>query len=261
MRLVKLFSVFALVTFATATVRADEFLDLTSITPGSSGVGAFAGTLGGIAVTGSISGALVFSFNAIGTGIGDSTVDGSSPQFSYSSVYSPTAPTGDRVGFTYMGGAGNTVIIMFSSPVTDPVFHVANWDWMAATFLPTPGFSSLTLLNGNNGPDGDGIDPGFGGSAYGFGLVTDMLPPTTDSTPPSTAPPTSGDRSAYGSVRINGTFSTLVFVTDSMGPFSDDANFTISTVPEPGSIVVLAAGALFLVRKRRASGRSSGTTL
>lgn len=251
MKIVKSSFAFALIALATATVHADEFLDLTSITPGSSGVGTFAGTLGGIAVTGSISGAPVFSFNAIGTGLGHSTIDDSSPQFSYASVYDPITPAGDRVGFTYIGGAGNTVTMTFSSPVTDPVFHIANWDWMAATFLPTPGFSSLTLLNGNNGLDGDGIDPAFGGSAYGFGLVADMMPPTTDATSPSIAPPTSGDRSAYGSVRINGTFSSLVFVTDSMGPFSDDADFTISTVPEPATLAVLGLGFAAFAKRRR----------
>lgn len=233
-----------------ATVQADVFLDLSSVTPGSSGVGTFAGTLGGIAVTGSISGAPVFSFNAVGSGLGDSTIDGSSPQFSSSSVFSPTVPTTDRIGFTYLAFAGNAVTLTFSSPVTDPVFHFANWDWMGATFLPTPGFSSLTLLNGNNGPDGDGVDPAFGGPAYSSALVYDHMPFTTDATPPTSMPPTTGDRSAYGSVRINGTFSTLVFVTDAMGPFSDSGSFTIS-VPGPSTLPALVVAALASCPRRR----------
>lgn len=234
-----------------APTHADVFLDLTSVTPGSSGVGSFSGTLGGIAVTGSISGAPVFSFNAIGSGLGDSTIDGSSPQFSHSSVFSPTTPTADRVGFTYLPFAGNLVVLSFSSPVTDPVFHIANMDWMGVSFAPTPGFTSLTLLSGNDGPDGDGIDPGFGGPAYGFALVTDKMPFTTDATTPAGTPPITGDRSAYGSVRINGTFSTLVFVTDAMGPFSDSGSFTISMVPAPGGAIMLAIGGLALGRRRQ----------
>lgn len=227
------------------------FLDLTSVTPGSSSVGAFSGTLGGISVTGSISGAAVLSFNAIGSGLGDSTIDGSSPQFSHSSVFSPTTPATDRVGFTYLAFASNMVTLTFSSPVTDPVFHIANMDWMAVTFAPTPGFTSLTLLNGNNGPDGDGINPAFGGPAYGFALVTDNMPFTTDSTPPEGAPPTAGERSAYGSVRINGTFSTLVFVTDAMGPFSDTGSFSISVVPSPATLSAFVAMALASCARRR----------
>lgn len=82
------------------------------------------------------------------------------------------------------------------------MFHIANMDWMAVWFAATPGFTSLTLLNGNDGPDGDGIDPAFGGPAYGFALVTDKMPFTTDSTTPAGMPPLAGDRSAYGSVRM-----------------------------------------------------------
>lgn len=239
------------VAFPITTAHADVFLDLTSVTPGSSSVGSFSGTLGGIAVTGSISGAPVFSFNPIGSGLGDSTIDGSSPQFSHSSVFSPTTLTTDRVGFTYLSFAGNLVTMTFSSPVTDPVFHIANMDWMAISFAPTPGFTSLTLLNGNDGPDGDGIDPAFGGPAYGFALVTDKMPFTTDSTLPAGTPPLAGDRSAYGSVRVNGTFSTLVFVTDAMGPFSDSGSFTLSVVPAPGCATILAIGGLTMGRRRQ----------
>lgn len=238
-------------TLPIAMAHSDVFLDLTSVTPGSSGVGVFSGALGGIAVTGSISGAPVLSFNAIGSGLGDSTIDGSSPQFSHSIAFSPTTPTTDRVGFTYLAFAGNLVTMTFGSPITDPVLHIANLDWMALSFAPTPGFTSLTLLNGNDGSDGDGIDPAFGGPAYSFALVTDMMPFTTDSTPPAGTPPIAGDRSAYGSVRINGTFSTLVFVTDAMGPFSDSGTFTISMVPSAPILSVFVAMALASPVRRR----------
>ena len=233
------------------TVHAQSFLDLASVTPGSSGVGTFSGTLGGISVSGSIFGPPVFSFNPVGGLLGSSTIDGSSPQFSYSSVFSPSMPGGDRVGFTYTAMASSTVSVVFGSPVTNPVFHFANLDWMAVSFVPTPGFTSLTLLNGNGGPDLDGIDPGFGGAPYGFGLVWDKNPATSDATPPTSAPPTAGGRSAYGSVQVNGTFSTVNFATDAMGPFADSGSFTISTVPEPTTVSVVAAMALAVLARRR----------
>lgn len=223
--------------------QADLFLDLTSVTPGGPGAGAFSGTLGGVTVTGTISssGTPAFFFNAVGSGLGDSTIDGSSSQFSYSSIFSPTIPATDRVGFTYTATAGNLVTLTFSSPIADPVVHVANMDWCAFSFAATLGFSSLTLLDGNDGLDVDGVDPAFGGPPYSSALVWDHNPSTSDITPPTSAPPSSGARSAYASVQIDGTFSTLSFVTDAMGPFSDSGNFTISaaTVPEPSSALLV----------------------
>lgn len=245
--------------FGVVAVRADLFLDLTSLTPGGPGVGTFLGTLGGISVTGSISslgGPPAFSFNAPGIGIDNSTLADSSPQFSYASVFSPTVPLTDRVGFTYLATAGNLVTLTFSSPVTDPVFHIANLDWCAFSVGPTPGFSSLTLLNGNSGPEPDGIDPAFGGLAYSSALLWDQTPSTSDLTLPLSPPPTAGARSAYASVRINGTFSTLNFMADAMGPFTDGGSFTISVVPEPGVAVLVGMGgalalARFLRRRKR----------
>lgn len=233
-----------------APARADVFLDVTSVTPGGPGTGVFSGMLGGIAVSGSISalgGPPAMFFNAPGPGIGDSTLDGSSPQYSDPTVFSPTIPTTDRVGFTYVSGAGNLVTLTFSKPVTNPVFHVANLDGVGFLFAPTPGFTSLTLLKGNDGADGDGIDPGFGGAGYGYSMVYDLSPGSSDSTPPTMPPPTTGPRSAYGSVRINGTFSTILFVTDGMGPPTDSGSFTLSIVPEPSSIVLAGIGAVVLI--------------
>ena len=224
-------------------VHADVFLDLTSVTPGGPGVGAFSGTLGGVLVTGTITGAVpAFFVNMVGKGLDKSTLDGSSPQFSYAAVFSPTVPATDRVGFTYLGTASNLVTMTFSSPVTDPVFHVANLDWGAFSFLATPGFLSLTLLNGNSGPEPDGIDPAFGGPPYSNALLWDKNPSTVDATLPSSTPLTTGARSAYASVRVNGTFGSLSFATDAMGPFTDSGSFTVSVVPEPSSGAMMTLG-------------------
>ena len=130
----------------------------------------------------------------------------------------------------------------FSSPVTDPVFHVANLDWGAFSFLATPGFLSLTLLNGNSGPEPDGIDPAFGGPPYSNALLWDKSPSTVDARLPSSTPLTTGARSAYASVRVNGTFGSLSFATDAMGPFTDSGSFTVSVVPEPSSGAMMTLG-------------------
>ncbi|MBP7950348.1 MAG: PEP-CTERM sorting domain-containing protein [Verrucomicrobiales bacterium] len=223
--------------------QAAVFLDVTSLTPGPAGVGTFSGTLGGVTVTGTISslgGPPAFGFTPVGPGSGSSTLDGTSPQFSYSPVFSPAEPATDRVGWTYMSVAGNLVTISFSAPVTDPVFHVASMSGVGFHFGPTPGFTSLTLLGGNHGA-GDGVDPAFGGGAYSFAMIWDLIPPTTDATPPGMPPPVAGDRSAYASVRINGTFSSLAFITDGMG-FGDDGSFTLSLVPEPSAMLLMLGG-------------------
>jgi hypothetical protein len=245
---------------STTNCRAAVFLDLTAVIPGGPGVGGFTGTLGATTVTGGLPSGPppAFSLNVAGPGIGGSTLDGSSSQFSHLAVFSPTAPSTDRVGFTYLGVASGAITISFSSPVTDPVFHFASLNWTAFSFAPTPGFSSLTLLEGNDGIDGDGIDPAFGGLPYSSALVWDLTPPTLDATPPGTPPPTAGARSAYGSVRLNGTFSSVVMVVDSMGPFADDGSFTIS-IPEPGIPPIMAVcAALYALcyRKRFLRGLS-----
>ena len=242
-------------TLSAVTSQAAVFLDLFpgGVTPGSIGVGTFAGTLGGISVSGSITGpAPAFAFNAPSPLTGGSTTDGSSPQFSYGTVFSPTVPLTDRVGFTYTSGATDTVVITFSSPVTNPVFHFANFSGVAFNFGPTPSFSSLTLLAGNGGA-GDGIDPSFGGAPYSFAQVQDLVPGLEDGIPPTVPPPIAGPRAAYASVQINGTFSTIVFVTDGMGPPIDNGSFTIS-IPEPGSAMLALLGvscpACFMRRRR-----------
>ena len=232
-----------------ASTRADFILDLTSITAGGSGVGTFAGTLGSVGVTGSIlAGPPVdFVIGGIGVGIGNSTIDGSSPAYSYPSVFDPTNPFGDRIGWTSGGTTTNIIKVIFSSAVTNPVFHVANLDSAMLSFTLTPGFTSLTLLNGN-GSAGDGL-------AISGATVFDMNPATFDMTLPSVTPPTSGARSAYGSVQINGTFTSLFIGAGTSGAGADLlGSFTLSaeSVPEPSSLALIGfAGFLTLLLRRR----------
>lgn len=249
-----------LISLLGGTSQAALFLDVTSVTPGGPGTGAFTGTLGGIGVTGSISasgGAPSFFFSGAGGGIGDSTIDNSSPQYSYGTVYSPTAALTDRIGWTSLGTKTETVVISLSSAVVNPVFHVANLDWAQFSFAATPGLTSLTYLNGNfDGTDGLDATPG----ALGFGFVQDFNPSTSDGTPPAGSPPTTGARSAYGSVQLNGTISTIVIGMGTNGPFSDTGSFTIS-VPEPGSLILGIATLGVAVFTRRRGRETPGQAL
>lgn len=229
----------------------DLFLDLTSVTAGGPGVGGFTGTLGGNLVTGSITtpgGPSSFFFNSPGVGLGDSTVSGTSPQFSYATVYNPTIGATDRVGFTSLGLASNVMTISFASPITNPVFHAANFDWVQPSFALNPGLTSMTLLNSN----GDGVD-GLSALALTPGTfqIRDIDPSTSDATLPTSTPPTTGGRSAYGSVQLNGTFTSLTVAIGTLGPFSDSGSFTLSVVPEPSAFILSGLGlAGFFFRMR-----------
>ena len=87
----------------------------------------------------------------------------------------------------------------------------------------------------------------------------DLNPNTLVGQDPATPPLTSGPRSAYGSVELLGTISTLTFNVSSVTANGDGGSFTLSTseVPEPSSLVLaltatacLAAFAGRQLRKR-----------
>ena len=235
-----------------SAARADDFLDLTSLAPGSSG--AFKGLLGAINVNGAITTPTPgFQFDATGPLFPDSTTNNTSPQYSYSNIYTPSMAATDRVGYTSFSGSLNpaTITLSFSSAVTNPTFHVANLDSMQYDFTPTAGLGGLVLLSGNNG-GGDGIL--VSGAVISDGDLT-----TGVGQPPNAPPLTSGPRSAYGSVELLGTFSSLTINVSEPDLGGDGGSFTISTVspnsvPEPGSIALLVgmitvgAG---VVRRRR----------
>ncbi|MGO9470848.1 MAG: PEP-CTERM sorting domain-containing protein [Isosphaeraceae bacterium] len=223
--------------------RAGSFLELTAVTPGTSGT--FTGTLNGVAVTGAITandGSYEFTLTGLASW-DNSVLNNTSPQYSYSNIYTPSIPLTDQVGYDKFASSGTaTVTITFGSPVTDPVFHVANLDASADTFSLTGGLTGLSLLSGNGGA-GDGL--GVSGNT-----VLDLNPDTGVGQDPSTPPLTSGPRSAYGSVELLGTISTLTFSVSYPGlPPGDGGSFTLSAgaaaVPEPSSLALLCvAGAL-----------------
>ena len=245
-RLSLLVTLSALALGSTATMAHAQYLDLTTLTPGTNG--AFTGTLNGVAVTGAITandGS--FQFFGVGAGFNQSTLDNSSPQYSYSNIYSPSTPLTDRVGYQNTGG-NSTITVVFGAAITNPVFQIANLDGAAFNFSSTVGLTGVVLLS-QNGPGSLAVDSSNTLFNPGSGIL---------GLDPSTPPPTSGNRSGYGSAELLGTFTTLT-IRVGTNTSGDSGSFTLSTspaaVPEPGSIALLVGmgitGAGFLARKRR----------
>ncbi|GBD52517.1 PEP-CTERM sorting domain-containing protein [Microcystis aeruginosa NIES-298] len=248
MKFVSLLSISALtssILIATPQAKAAVvFLDLNTFTPGGPGTGTFAGTLGGVNVTGSILAGGSSNFQILGINPTDwagTTIDNTTPQYSYSNIYTPSQNLGDRVGYGMFAGASSqsaTLTIQFSSPVTNPTFHVANLDGMIYDFSdPSNGSIALSLLSGNGG-GGDGLTVDTTNK-----IIADANPFTGVGLSPFTPPPTTGTRSAYGSVELLGTFSTLNIKLQgnpSLTVAGDGGSFMISTtVPEPSTVLSL----------------------
>ncbi|REJ57552.1 MAG: PEP-CTERM sorting domain-containing protein [Microcystis aeruginosa DA14] len=248
MKFVSLLSITALtssILIATPQAKAAVvFLDLNTFTAGGPGTGTFAGTPGGVNVTGSILAGGSSNFQILGINPTDwagTTIDNTTPQYSYSNIYTPSQNLGDRVGYGMFAGASSqsaTLTIQFSSPVTNPTFHVANLDGMIYDFSdPSNGSIALSLLSGNGG-GGDGLTVDTTNK-----IIADVNPFTGVGLSPFTPPPTTGARSAYGSVALLGTFSTLTIKLQgnpSLTVAADGGSFMISTtVPEPSTVLSL----------------------
>lgn len=228
---------------------AASFMDLTSLVPGSGGA-TFSGTIDGVGVTGTLSSGGNVTINPVGLGVGLSTILNTSPQWSYGTVYTPTSATDDRVGFSQASGPDGLVSLVFASPMTDLIFHIAHLDRSLLDFSPSigGGFTGLTLLSGNGGADFDGL--GAGGLT-----IFDIDPSTIDGTPETAPPPLAGARAAYGSVLLSGTYTTLDFAVIYLGagPPVENANFTLAT-PEPGVASLTAMGVIGIILRRRRRG-------
>lgn len=224
-----------------------SFLDIDSLVGGTAG--SFSGTLNGVSVRGLLEvttdsgGFPYYEWNAPGAPRNDyevSVIDGTSPQYSYGGIYTPSGSRVDQVGYTQAGGSTGTarVTITFASAVSNLVFHVANLDASRYDFSLTGGLTGLALLSGNAGDGTDGTD-GIGVSG---GSIFDLDPSTIIPQSINELPATAGPRSAYGSVLLEGTYTTLVFdVTLSSGG-GDGGNFTLSVVPEPSSLALSVIG-------------------
>ena len=231
----QLIALLAFIGAASSNPASAGFLDITSLTPGTSG--SFSGTLGGVGVAGTISTtAPHFEFSATGSDFFNSTIDNTSTQYSYGNIYTPSIPLTDRVGYASYDGTRNTatITINFTSAVTNPVFHVANLDSMQYDFSATAGLAGLALLSGNGG-GGDGI-------LVAGDVIKDANPLTAIGQPPTDQPLTSGARSAYGSVLLEGTFTSLTINVDNPGSAGDGGSFTLSTIPEPSTLALAGIG-------------------
>jgi len=217
---------------------AAVYLDLTAVTEGGAGVGGFTGTLDGVGVTGAILlGEPEYQTTKIGLSYLGTTIDGSSPQYSHAGVYTPTVLSTDKVGYAKYSYAYGTAILLirFDSPITDLAFHVANLDKMTIDFSPSDlTAGDVTRLSGNSQFEVAGT------------ILHDIDPMTAahwlESDSPVNAP------SAYGSVRLNGTFSsvTIKLAEVASAPWGDGGSFTlsgtaaptVSHAPEPSALII-----------------------
>ena len=261
---IRLFVVSAMLVQASAQA-SNVFLDVAQVTPGNANNGAFTGTLNGVAVAGQLSGpgthTVVFGVDPVVYG---STIDGSSPQFSSGTIFSPNTPETDRVGYgndldtTY---GASRLTISFSQTMSNLVFHIANLDGSIFNFAATNGLNSINLLSGN----GDGNE-GLGVSGK---TLFDYNPDTIIGQSPEDQPFTSDIRSAYGSVLLVGSYDSLIIdiftnpvVTayqhsvDSTG--QDGGSFTLSApVPVPAAFWLFGSGLLVLVGRFRVAGKEA----
>lgn len=216
------------------------FMDVLTVTGGTTG--GFTGQIGGISVSGSLAGndplTQIFDTDDGTTTFARTTLDGSSLQYTNGSIYSPTSSTGDKVGYAFFSDFGDpdrgliteTLSISFSSAVVNPVFHVANLDSMMYNFAPMGlSLTDLVLLSGNGGPDGDGLVLDAVGP-----IIKDAMPLTIVGVDENDPVPTNGTpRSAYGSVMLLGTFTSLTIELlqnpDTTG--GDGGSFQISLAP------------------------------
>ncbi|HEX8323379.1 MAG TPA: hypothetical protein VF595_05640 [Tepidisphaeraceae bacterium] len=216
------------------------FLDLTSVVAQNNG--SFVGTLDGVPLAGSITtNGAAFSFRAAGGMFDQSTLNNTSPQYSYNRLFSPAQAKTDRIGYEALAGtATSTITLTFGAPVTNPRFHIANLDAASLTFLPGNGLTGLSLVSGN-GTGSDGLQ------------VVNNVVSDIDSSPGSGIPPEfeplNPRGSAYGTVSLNGTFSVFQIIV-TPGGSRDGGSFTLSTVPEPQALLLLAGSVAALARRR-----------
>ena len=211
--------------------------------------GSFTGSMGSVGVTGTATSGTTGSFTYNATTAGTSGLSawelsntaGNSPQFNYATSFASPVANASTIGYTFWGLSTNTatVNLTFSRPVTNLVFQFANLDNSIWDFAASGGVTSLNLLKGNNGADGDGIGIGVSGKT-----VIDRLNGDTGQAPSAT-PFTNGttNRSAYGSVQVVGTYSSLTInLTATHSNGGDGGNFTMALIPEPGSLLFFIAG-------------------
>ncbi len=239
-------------------VSADEYLKLTNVT--SNG---FTGWLGTTYVTGTLTDTRNIYFNTPNNGSTSrfsTHTNDSSAQYRYSNVYALASPNLDQVGFQAStirssdhGDIGN-LTLTFSKPIGNLDLDIAGLTATTMTFANTGGVTGISYGSGNGGSsatDGLGVDSATG-------EIYDINPNTSSAQPTTQSPLTTGPRSAYGSIGIDGgAISTITISWSDYGNLNDYGSFTLHTTPEPGTYglligFTLASGSMFVRRRRRA---------
>jgi len=204
------------------------------------------GTAPGTSGTNVATGQIVLNGNSNATvsvsGCVQGTVtNGSSTRFSNSALFNPAIAMGDELRTDHTSSMGDFTIT-FSSPITNPIFHMADrHTYLSATDLSNPLASPAPIV----------LDIVSGNLAYGNAANTsvkrfDWIGPII----------TASDNNNFGTT-ADGTFymlGTFTKIKLNLSP-EDYIYFQIGddnyVVPEPSSTLLLGIGALVLMRRKR----------
>lgn len=202
---------------------------LMELTPFTGDVSSVMGTLDGIGLTMSfnVPTSSGYRFREAGS-VFDNTHNGFN-----SSSFTPASANTDVLSVIRLVGASTaTLTVSFDAPIIDPVLHISSMDRTRYDLSPTT--TDLTLLSQSNGLQ-----------LSAAGILTD-----------------DDNADGEGSIRFNGTFTTLTMNLDQFVAASDGMGLqfsgTAAAVPEPTSFAMLGFAACGLVvrrRRRKQAGR------
>lgn len=183
-----------------------------------------------------VDGATLVTVTASGC-IAGTVINGTSTTFSDTSLFSPAIPLGDDLVTDHIGSLGQ-FIITFSSPVTNPIFHMADRHAV---------FTATDVVSGNP------IEFEIASGNLGYGNATHTSLIRNDWTFPmlTASNSNSNGTTADGTFYMLGTFTQINFnlVPEDIIHFQIGDN---SFVPEPSSTLLLGASSLLglLIRRR-----------
>jgi len=203
---------------------ATSWTDWTAVTVGAPG--SASGTLDGVAVT--YSGEVITGSCCGGTVVnGTSTIWNPTSSFTGGTVTTSPSVVGDAISLN--GSFTGTNTITFATPLVNPIFAI--WS------LGAPGIAASFTFNATPTLEAGGPNSLFGGASI------------------TVSGNTVSGHEGNGVVQFTGTFSSLSWTDtfDNFYAFTVGVNGASSTVPEPGSLALLALGlaGLKLASRRR----------